>query len=121
MVEQSSRSFPIYETLEIRKKAHQVNEGREVLEKLQELIKEDRKDDAKLRDFAANRLDAAVQLLQDTETFETAQLGAPQRRAVVDTKVEEVAKRGLAKPYDSIVEQQVDKPEVWNSDKKAHQ
>ena len=83
-------------------------------EKLQELIKENGKDDAKLRDFAANRLDAAAQLQQDTETIETAQLGAPQRRAAVDAKVEEVAKRGLAKPYDSIVEQQVGKPDVWN-------
>ena len=90
-------------------------------EKLQELIKENGKDDAKLRDFAANRLDAAAQLQQDTETTETAQLGAPQRRAAVDAKVEEVAKRGLAKPYDFIVEQQVGKPDVWNSDKYAHQ
>ena len=46
--------------------------------------------------------------LQYTETIETAQLGAPQRRAAVDAKVEEVA----------IVEQQVGKPDVWNSDKK---
>ena len=90
-------------------------------EKLQELIKENGKDDAKLRDFAANRLDAAAQLQQDTETIETAQFGAPQRRAAVDAKVEEIAKGGLAKPYDSIVEQQVGKPDVWNSDKYAHQ
>ena len=117
MLEQSSKSFPIYETLKIRKKAHQVIEGREVREKLQELIKENGKDDTELRDFAANRLDAAAQLQQDTETIETAQLGAPQRRAVVDAKVEEVAKRGLAKPYEFIVEQQVGKPDVWNSDK----
>ena len=75
-----------------------------------------------MRDFAArfNRLDAAAQL-QHTETIETAQLGAPQRRAAVDAKVEEVAKRGLAKPYELIVEQQVGKPDVWNSDKNAHQ
>ena len=119
--EQSSKSLPTNETLKMRKKVHQVKEGREVREKLQELIKDNGKDDTELRDFAANRLYAAAQMQQDTETIETAQLGAPQRRAVVDAKVEKVAKRGLAKPYEFIVERQVGKPDVWNFDKIAHQ
>ena len=61
-------------------------------EKLQELIKKNGKDDIELRDCATrlNRLDASV-LLPLSETSETAQLGAPQRRAAVDAKVEEVA------------------------------
>ena len=61
-------------------------------ENLQELIKKNGKVDTELRDFAArfNRLDASVQL-PHTGTIETAQLGAPQRRAAVDAKVDEVA------------------------------
>ena len=68
---------------QMRRKVHQVKEGREVLEKLHG------KDDTEWRDFAArfNRLDAAVQLQQGAETLETAQLGAPQRRAAVEAKV----------------------------------
>ena len=73
VLEQSSKSGMIgltYETLktkpQMRRKVHQVKEGREVLEKLQELIKEKGKDDTELRDFAArfNRLDTTVQLQQ---------------------------------------------------------
>ena len=65
----------------MRRKVHQINERREVLEKLQELSKENGKDDTELRDFAArfNRLDAAARLQQDTRSLETAQLGALQR------------------------------------------
>ena len=53
---------------QMRKKVHQINERREVLEKPQELSKENRKDDTELRDFAARfgRQDTAVQLQQDT-------------------------------------------------------
>ena len=51
----------IYETLktkhQMRKKVPQVKEGREVLEKLQELNKEKGKDDTKLRNFAASLTD----------------------------------------------------------------
>ena len=47
-----------------------------MLDKLQKLSKENGKDDTKLRNFAAklNRLDAAVQLQQNTRSLETAQL-----------------------------------------------
>ena len=99
----------IYETLktkhQMRKKVPQVKEGREVLEKLQELNKEKGKDDTKLRNFAArfNRLDGAVQLQQGAGYLETAQLGAIQRRVAVDAKDEEAAKSGLAKLYELIV------------------
>ena len=75
---------------------------REVLEKNQELIKEEGKDDTELRDFAArfDRLDTTVQLQQGAGSLETAQL---ESRAAVETKDEEAAKRG--------------KPDVWNPDK----
>ena len=88
----------------MRKKVHQIKEGREVLEKLQELSKENGKDDTELRDFAArfNRQDAAVQLQQGTGSLETAQLGAPQRRAAVETKNAEAPKSGLAKYADVL-------------------
>ena len=74
---------------QMRRMVHQVKEEREVLEKLQEFSEENGKDDTEWRDFAArfNRLDAAVQLQQGAETLETAQLGAPQRRAAVEAKV----------------------------------
>ena len=67
VVEQLSESGMIgltYETLKMRKKVHQIKEKCEVLEKLQELSKENGKDDTELRNFAAkfNRQDAAVQL-----------------------------------------------------------
>ena len=93
VLEQPSKSFPIYEALktkpQMRTKVHQVKEGREVLGKLQEFSEENGKDDTEWRDFAArfNRLDAAVQQQQDAETLETAQLGASQRRAAVEAKV----------------------------------
>ena len=74
---------------QMRRKVHQAKEGREVLEKLQEFIEENPKDDTEWRDFTArfNRLDAAVQLQQGAETLETAQLGTPQRRAAVEATV----------------------------------
>ena len=112
VLEQLSKSGMIgltYETLktkhQMRKNVPQVKKGRQVLEKLQELIKENGKDDTKLRNFAARfkRLDAAVQLQQGAGYLETAQLGAPQRRAAVDAKDEEAAKSGLAKLYELIV------------------
>ena len=92
--------------LQMRKKVHQIKEWHEVLEKPQELSKENGKDDIELMDFAArfSRQDTEVQLQQDTRSPETAQLGAPQRRAAVETKVEEAAKRG--------------KSDVWNPDEK---
>ena len=80
MLEQSSKSFLIYEALktkhQMRKKVHQVKEDRKVLEKLQELSKENGKDNDELMDFAVrfNRQDAAVQLQQATGSLETAQL-----------------------------------------------
>ena len=79
---------------------------REVLEKTQELIKEEGKDDTELRDFAArfDRLDTTVQLQQGAGSLETAQLEC---RAVVEAKDEEAAKRGLAKLYELLVEQQI--------------
>ena len=84
----------IYETLQTKL--------REVLEKDQELIKEEGKDDTELRDFAArfDRLDTTVQLQQGAGSLETAQL---ESRAAVETKDDEAAKRG--------------KPDVWNPDK----
>ena len=88
----------------MQKKVPQVKEGREVLEKLPELNKENGKGDTKLRNFAArlNTLDRAVQLQQDAGYLVTAQLGAIQRRAAVDAKDEEAAKSGLAKLYELI-------------------
>ena len=55
----------------MRKKVHQVKE-----DLLQELSKENGKNDTELRNFAAkfNRLDAAVQPQQSTRSLETAQL-----------------------------------------------
>ena len=41
----------------MRRKVHQIKEGREVLEKPQELIKEKGKDDTELRDFEARFTD----------------------------------------------------------------
>ena len=47
---------------QMRRKVHQVKEGREVLEKLQEFSEENGKDDTEWSDFAAkfNRLDATT-------------------------------------------------------------
>ena len=77
-----------------------------VLEKTQELIKEEGKDDTELRDFAASfdRLDTTVQLQRGAGSLETAQL---ESRAAVEAKDEEAAKRGLAKLYELLVEQQI--------------
>ena len=100
--EQSSKSFLIYETLktkpQMRKKVHQVKE-----ELFQELSKENVKDNDKLMEFAAkfNRLDAAVQLQQDTRSLETAQL---EPRVAEEAKNAEAAKSGLAKPHDDAWE-----------------
>ena len=79
VLEQLSKSGMIgltYETLNMRKKVHQVKE-----DLLQELSKENGKDDTELRNFAAsfNKQDTAVQQQQDTRSPETAQLGARQR------------------------------------------
>ena len=96
--EQSSKSFLIYETLktkpQMRKKVHQVKE-----ELFQELSKENVKDNDKLMEFAANfnRLDAALQLQQDTRSLETAQL---EPRVAEEAMNAEAAKSGLAKPHD---------------------
>ena len=104
--EQSSKSSLTYETLktklQIQLLSHQVKEGREVLEKLQEVSKDNGKDDTELRDFAArfNRLDAAVQLQQGEGSLETAQL---ELRAAVEAKDAEAAKSGLAKLHELIV------------------
>ena len=75
---------------QMRIKVHQVKEGREVLEKLQEFSEENGKDDTEWRDFTArfNRLDAAVQLQQGAETLKTEQLGTPQRRAAVERRIQ---------------------------------
>ena len=99
VLKQSSKSFPTYETLKLLKKVHQVRRRAR--------IKENGKDDTELRDFAIrfNRLDAAVQLLQGAGCQETAQFRASQRRAAVETKDEEAAKRG--------------KPDVWNLTKRT--
>ena len=79
VVEQLSKSGMIgltHEALktksQMRRKVHQVKEGREVLEKLQELSEENGKDDTEWKDFAArfNILDAAVQQQQGAETLE---------------------------------------------------
>ena len=119
--QQSSKSSLTYEALktklQIHLLSHQVKEGREVLEKLQELSKENGKDDTELRHFAArfNRLDSAVQQQLGAGSLETAQL---ELRAAVETKDEEAAKSGLAKLYELIVGQQkVGKSDVWNPDK----
>ena len=113
----------IYETLktkhQMQRKVPQVKEGREVLEKLQELNKENGKDDTKLRNFAArfNRLDGAVQLQQGAGYLDTAQFGAIQRRAAVDAKDEETVKSGLTKLSSNCAEvpkSKVGKPDVWN-------
>ena len=74
LVEQLSKSGMIgltYETLKMRNQVHQVKE-----ELIQELSKENGKDDTKLRNFAAkfNRQDAAVQLQYSAGSLETAQL-----------------------------------------------
>ena len=95
--EQLSKSGMIgltYETLKMRNQVHQVKE-----ELIQELSKENGKDDTKLRNFAAklNRLDAAVQPQQITGSLETAHF---ELRIAKDA---EAAKRG--------------KPEVRNPDK----
>ena len=65
-----------------------------------ELNKKNGKDDTELMDSAArlNRMDATLQLEQDTRSLETAQLGF---QDAVDAKDAEAAKRG--------------KPEVRNS------
>ena len=69
---------------------------RKVLEKLQELSKENGKDDTELRDFAArfDRLDTTVQLQQGAVSLETAQL---ESRAAVETKDEEAVESGQAR------------------------
>ena len=82
VAEQLSKSGMIgltYETLKMWKKVHQTKEKREVLEKLQELSKENGKDDTELRNFAAkfNRQDATVQLQYGAGSLETAQLEIP--------------------------------------------
>ena len=66
----------------------------EVLEKTQELIKEEGKDDTELRDFAArfDRLDTTVQLQQGAVSLETAQL---ESRAAEEAKDEEATKNEL--------------------------
>jgi hypothetical protein len=110
VLEQSNKASLTYEALkaklQIHLLSHEVKEGREVLEKLHELSKENGKDDTELRDFAArfNRLDAAVQLQQGAGSLETAQL---ELRAAVEAKDAEAAKSGLAKLHDLIVGQQV--------------
>ena len=73
----------------MRNKVHQVKEGREVLEKLQEFSEENGKDDTEWRNFAArfSIQDAAVQLQQGAKTLKTAQLGTSQRRAAAEAKV----------------------------------
>ena len=85
---------------QMRKKVHQIKERREVLEKLQEFNKEKENDNDELGNIAArlNRMDATLQLEQDTRSLETAQLGF---QDAVDAKDAEAAKRG--------------KPEVRNS------
>ena len=45
VLEQSGKSSPTCETLKMRKKVHHIKEGREVLEKLPELSKENGKDE----------------------------------------------------------------------------
>ena len=74
---------------------HQIKERREALEKPQELSKENGKDDNdELRNIAAwfNRIDATLQLEQDTRSLETAQL---ESRAAEEAKDEEAAKNEL--------------------------
>ena len=89
VLEQSGRSSLTCEALktkpQMRKKVHQVKE-----QLLQELSKENGKDDTELRNFAAkfNRLDAAVQLQQGAGSLETAQL---ELRPAVEAKDEEAA------------------------------
>ena len=101
---------------QMRKKVHQIKERREVLEKPQELSKENGKDDTELRDFAArfNKQDTAVQLLQDIRSLETAQF---EFRAAVETKDAEFAKSGLAK-YADVLKLKMGKSDVWKPDKK---
>ena len=84
----------------MRKKVHQIKEKRELLEKLQEFNKEKGNDNDELGNIAArlNRMDATLQLEQDTRSLETAQLGF---QDAVDAKDAEAAKRS--------------KPEVKNS------
>ena len=85
-----------------------------MLEKLQELSKENGKDDTELRDFAArfNRLDAAVQRQQGAGSLETAQL---ELRAAVEAKDAEAAKSGLAKLHELIIGQQVKYAECFET------
>ena len=85
---------------QMRKKVHQIKKRREVLEKIQEFNKEKGNDNDELGNIAArlNRMDATLQLEQDTRSLETAQLGF---QDAVDAKDAEAAKRG--------------KPEVRNS------
>ena len=92
--EQSSKSFQIHETLKMRKEVHQIRERREVLEKPQELSKENGQDDDELRNIAAtfDRMDATLLLEQDTRSLETAQL---ESRAAEEAKDEEAAKNEL--------------------------
>ena len=98
ILEQSSKSFLIYETLktkpQMRKKVHQVRE-----ELFQELSKENGKDNDELRNFAAkfDKLDVAARLQQSTRSLQTAQL---ESRAAEEAKNAEAAKSGLAKPHD---------------------
>ena len=63
-----------YETLKMRNQVHQVKE-----ELIQELSKENGKDDTELRNFAAkfNRQDATAQLQYGAGSLETAQLELP--------------------------------------------
>ena len=63
-----------YETLKMRNQVHQVKE-----ELIQELSKENGKDDTELRNFAAkfNRQDATTQLQYGAGSLETAQLELP--------------------------------------------
>ena len=98
---------------QMRRKVHQVKEGREVLEKLQEFSEENGKDDTEWRDFAArfNRLDAAVQLQQGAETLETAQLGTPDDELLWRPRFGQPIKGADGSETQSC------KSDVWNPDK----
>ena len=91
--EQLSKSSLTYETLKMRKKVHQIKERREVLEKLQELNKENEKDNTELMNIAArfNRLNVATRPQQDTRSLETSQL---EFQDAVEAKDAEAAKVG---------------------------
>ena len=89
--EQSSKSFLIYETLEMRKEVRQIKERREVLEKPQEHSKEDGKDDNdELRNIEArfSRMGATLHKI----SLEKAQL---ESRAAEEAKDEEATKNEL--------------------------